>query len=215
MRIEEPDPFLIPSRWNDHTSTYAARMVYMVDDQEHPYNGPIPDSSCRSLKPPSLFMSRRQAKVDAALQRGVTGGTRTRRAAKAGEETTRQAGGPSESKPEPAHSRRNKRQLQTQINIPIVELDNSSKNDWRLVRQAGIRFWLNSKTGEATDECPHVDLLQMKPSGESDNLTSTGKLAQSLSRKNEVATGSPIYDGREFEEAMRLLDRARPLKVGA
>lgn len=47
---------------------YAARMVYLTEEDEGAlFGGTTPEPMGRTLKPPVLFMSRRQARADSAL----------------------------------------------------------------------------------------------------------------------------------------------------
>jgi len=47
---------------------YAARMVYLTEEDEGTlFGGTTPEPMGRTLKPPVLFMSRRQARADSAL----------------------------------------------------------------------------------------------------------------------------------------------------
>lgn len=208
--VAPPDPFLVPrrARESEKVTEYATRRVYLTHESPYPYNGPIPDPSCRSLKPPGqLFMTRNQARNDAALDvdRTATIMQATNRL----NETSRAVRRP-----------RGSGTLRLQAGVRKCSLLNKQaheqahheeeliKGEWKLVFQAGVRFWVNGMTNEATDICPHPDLLKTNKQGAIDSTSmSTTQSLELCSPDNGwgTATGSLVYDPSEFAEVMRVL----------
>eukprot|EP00611_Tribonema_gayanum_P009766 TRINITY_DN19646_c0_g1_i1.p1 TRINITY_DN19646_c0_g1~~TRINITY_DN19646_c0_g1_i1.p1 ORF type:complete len:214 (-),score=22.71 TRINITY_DN19646_c0_g1_i1:91-732(-) len=208
---DEPDPTSIPSRADRHTNEYAARMVYLVGDQKHPYNGPIPDPRSRSLKPPALFMTRQQAKVNAAL----CGSTLLRSDTEANSSTATST----ETKPEINPGRRAKRQGGLKRRSKTgAEAFNEDAWNWSLMEQAGVRFWVNKLTGEATDEYPYPEVLQQADASDAEScahLSSKECLSMYMRSNTDIATGASVYDRRDYEEAMWELDGKKTLQTVA
>lgn len=62
------DPGNISAGAGDSAQRYAARMVYLTEEDDgNLFGGAVPEPMGRTLKPPVLFMSRRQARADSAL----------------------------------------------------------------------------------------------------------------------------------------------------
>lgn len=62
------DPAAFADAAGESAQRYAARMVYLTEDDDGAlFGGTTPEPMGRTLKPPVLFMSRRQARADSAL----------------------------------------------------------------------------------------------------------------------------------------------------
>lgn len=62
------DPTDSPESGGESSQRYAARMVYLTEEDEGTlFGSPALDPMGKTLKPPVLFMSRRQARADSAL----------------------------------------------------------------------------------------------------------------------------------------------------
>eukprot|EP00752_Nemacystus_decipiens_P010178 g9071.t1 len=143
---------------------YAARMVYLTEEDDAAvFGGTPPEPMGRTLKPPVLFMSRRQARADHALcAHRATKSTeadplRGVRGAQAGEKkqlVARRNDAAARAK----RKSENKREIRKQERSPEDEPAN-----WRSVKEAGVSFWINDVTGVATDECPHESLRPKDP----------------------------------------------------
>ncbi|CAM9682431.1 unnamed protein product [Chrysoparadoxa australica] len=191
---EDPDPFLIPSRANEGTNRYAARMVYLMKDDHdhvHPYNGPIPDGVTRPLKPPALFMSRKQAKNDCAINRQspVNGGPVAMNVASVAKRASHRRSLDFEKK---MLQRRDKRNRQgQQKKKEEEEAEKIRPEEWKYTTQAGVRFWVNEVTGTATDLCPHPSLSQSM-NGMTSTISTGESLQEFMGQSQEMATGCVV-----------------------
>ncbi|CAN0236745.1 unnamed protein product [Ectocarpus sp. 6 AP-2014] len=207
---------------------YAARRVYLTEDDEGAlFGGTTPEPMGRTLKPPVLFMSRRQARADSALRahranksteadplRGVRG-------TQAGEKK------PLVNRRTEAAARANKRKSENKRE-GMRKAELSPKGDpanWRRVKEAGVWFWINDVTGVATDECPHESLRPPRAARKR-SMPLEGSIAGDGSETlpecldidfdgQEEGTGALVYDSSEFRQAMRLLDGGLPSQAAA
>ncbi|CAM9226053.1 unnamed protein product [Phaeothamnion confervicola] len=205
----EPDPFSIPQRASEQTNWYAARMVYLLEDAPFPYNGPIPDPAARSLKPPSLFMSRRRAKTDSAIQRrhGGSGTSGSNGTGVAGAKAERLAirTMASDGKPNAGMGRRNN--VKATPTAAAAETDANAPHCWTLTKQAGVWFWLNRVTGECTDEPPHPGMAAPRGPGHGAGNGGGGYGGNGHRGMLSVRrAAADTYDHSPLEEAMRILD---------
>ncbi|CAM9999992.1 unnamed protein product [Choristocarpus tenellus] len=193
----------------DSSSWYAARMVYLVEDDDPNSNfgnASLIDPMSRTLKPPTLFMSRRQARADAVLSSrnsvstkyGKKGGDPLRGVrVQTGEKTlgTRR----NDVANRISKSKSDRRQQ-------VQEVDNNDNPaSWRAVKEAGVAFWVNDTTGIATDVCPHESLRHPCDMANKEGLTNNGEKGALRLGLGE-GTGALVYDSSEYEEAMRILD---------
>jgi hypothetical protein len=138
-------------------------------------------------------MTRRQAQRGAGHHSGSGASTDVNTSSAAAEELAT------------ANNRRFKRQ-------PDVKHDESEDavQQWHVVVSAGIKFFVNDVTGEASDECP----TQSKASNNNakqcnDVMSSKDTLTKYMSQGSEIATGAMLYESREYEEAMRMLGKTK------
>ncbi|CAM9342078.1 unnamed protein product [Scytosiphon promiscuus] len=201
---------------------YAARMVYLTEEDDGSlFGGTAPEPMGRTLKPPVLFMSRRQARADSALcahratKRTITEADPLRgvRGAPAGEKK------PLVARRNDAAARANKRKSENkrETRNKAGRSPEDEPANWRRVKEAGVAFWVNDVTGVATDECPHESLrlpvadLRKRSTSEActrgdSSWTSTSAGLDIGFEGQEEGTGALVYDSCEFEQAMRILD---------
>jgi hypothetical protein len=163
----------------------------------------------RSLKPPPLFMSRRQAKVNAALcgsRVGIDSDTNSGTSLTGDDAAT-------DMSPQAAANFRRAKKRASKRKSKRFTVEITTEEDaysWGLHEQAGVRFWVNRITGEAQEECPFPDLLQHQdPGAAADSrahFSSKERLALLLDSAPEIATGAIVYNRREFEQAMWMLE---------
>jgi hypothetical protein len=106
-----------------------------------------------------------------------------------------------------ANNRRFKRQ-------PDVKHDGQSEGQdavqqWHVVVSAGIKFFVNDVTGEASDECPTQSKASSNGKQSNETMSSRDTLTKYMSQGSEVATGAMLYESREYEEAMRMLEKPK------
>ncbi|CAM9120448.1 unnamed protein product [Discosporangium mesarthrocarpum] len=190
-------------------SCYEARMVYLVDDddQNSAYGtSSITDPMSRSLKPPNIFMTRRQARLEAVLS---ARGSHTSGGTKGGDQLrcVRVQEKPLATRRNDASNRTSMRRSDRRQQLEDHE-DEDKPTSWRQVKEAGVVFWVNDITGFATDECPHASLAPLTPKG--NELSGGGGLPGGDNRAFQhglgEGTGALVYDDTEFKEAMRILD---------
>lgn len=81
----------------------------------------------------------------------------------------------------------------------------SSRDEWELVTQAGVSFWVHHETGEVSQECPYdvtrPPTAQRRAEGEriGEGLTETGE------EDEQEATGALVYDNSEYAEYLKML----------
>eukprot|EP00903_Cladosiphon_okamuranus_P009589 g9128.t1 len=193
-------------------------MVYLTEEDEAGlFGGTSPEPMGRTLKPPVLFMSRRQARADYALcAHRATKSTETDplrgvRGAQAGEKkqlVARRNDAAARAK----RKSENKREARKQERSPEDEPAN-----WRSVKEAGVSFWINDVTGVATDECPHESLRPKDPKKRSTMGGASGSCPETspgldFGFEQNEGTGALVYDSSEFEKAMRILDGGLPAR---
>lgn len=84
--------------------------------------------------------------------------------------------------------------------------------DWRRVKEAGVTFWYNDKTGVATDECPHESLksrLEREILGDKTDHVVPQRFSDGGNMVGPgEGTGALVYDSSEYHQAVKLLDSA-------
>ena len=102
--------------------------------------------------------------------------------------------------------------------IVVEHFSSVDPEDWALTEQAGCKFYVNHKTGEATTEIPWVEsprepvkkssffLPPIQTECNRPSLTNHADVLDSIDC-NAEGTGAFVYDGRELQSFLSLLDQ--------
>ena len=159
------------------------------------------DDDNGGLKPPTEFMTKKQARVTLKVLRDNATNTvdfnhilhiKKSASSSMGEEE----GGETKHHHKNVTEKANKRptKAKRQPMIVIEEFSSTRPEDWTEESQAGVNTWVNHNTGEVSGICPWKaygpDADENRPS-EDEEVTGTGSI---------------VYDGKEFDDFLSQLD---------
>ena len=167
---------------------YASRRKFLKDDDDN------------KLQPPHQFMTRKQSlNFVRMLSNDKLNSLQNMAYFQANEKSDQAA----------ADARRKrllKGRQQKQQSIVVQNFSSIDPQDWEEVIQAGCKMWVNHRTGEVSDYPPWQE----------DETSHLDKVIEEQKSEygNQEGTGAPVYDNRELNEFLDLLERqpASPTK---
>lgn len=158
------------------------------------------DDEKGGLKPPTEFMTKKQARVTLNLMRDNATNMvdfnhilhiKKSASAAMGEE---EGGDTKHHKNVTEKANKRPTKAKRQPMIVIEEFSSTRPEDWTEQSQAGVKTWVNHNTGEVSGFCP------WKAYGSDSEANAAGH------DEEVTGTGSIVYDGKEFEDFLNQLD---------